>query len=94
MQNIAKRFGGDFDYEHGMQPDLDTEVREVLRWLPPNASLPMGPLKWVEEGKGQKIVVAVGHHEGRERKEKVASLGGKQASGMKTCPRPASTACE
>lgn len=80
MQNIAKRFGGDFDYEHGMQPKLDTEVRGVLQWLPPNASLPMGPLKWVEQGKGQRIVLAVGHNEGREREERVASLRGKQAS--------------
>ena len=67
-------FGGNFEYEHGMAPKLDSEVREVLQWLPPNASLPMGPLKWIDQGKGERIVVAVGSTEGRERWEKVASL--------------------
>ena len=74
MQNIAKKFGGDFEYEHGMQPKLDAEVREVLKWLPPNASLPMGPLKWVDEGKKGRVVVAVGDNEGRERTDRVARL--------------------
>ena len=74
MQNIAKKFGGNFEYEHGMQPKLDAEVREVLKWLPPNASLPMGPLKWIDEGKRGRIAVAVGVNDGRERGEKVASL--------------------
>ena len=74
MENIARKFGGDFEYEHGMQPKLDPEVREVLKWLPPNASLPVGPLKWIDEGKGKRVVVAVGNNEGRPRGEKVASL--------------------
>ena len=74
MQNIAKKFGGDFEYEHGMRPQLDAEVKEVLKWLPPNASLPMGPLKWVNQGKEGRFVVAVGNSEGRAREEKVASL--------------------
>lgn len=74
MENIAQKFGGNFEYEHGMAPKLDPEVREVLKWLPPNASLPMGPLKWIDQGKGERIVVAVGSSEGRERWEKVASL--------------------
>ena len=75
MQNIAKKFGGDFEYEHGMRPKLDAEVSAVLKWLPPNASLPMGPLKWINEGKSGRVVVAIGNNEGRERGEKVASLG-------------------
>lgn len=74
MENIAKKFGGDFEYDHGMQPKLDPEDERVLRWLPPNASLPVGPLKWIDEGKGKRVVVAVGNNEGRGRGEKVASL--------------------
>lgn len=82
MQDIAKKFGGDFEYEHGMRPKLDDEVREVLKWLPPNASLPMGPLKWIDQGKGGRLVVAVGNNEGRERGDKIASLraGRKQSA--------------
>ena len=75
MENIATKFGGNFDYEHGMQPKLDPAVSEVLKWLPPNASLPVGPLKWIDQGKRERVVVAVGSNEGRERREKVASLG-------------------
>lgn len=80
MQKIAKNSGGDFKYEHGMQPKLDAEVREVLKWLPPNASLPMGPLNWLDEGKEGQVIVAVGNNEGRERGEKVASLHSGQKS--------------
>ena len=74
MHDIATKFGGNFEYEHGMQPNLDPEVKAVLKWLPPNASLPMGPLKWIDEGKKGRAVVAVGNSEGRERGEKVAKL--------------------
>ena len=74
MENIAQKSGGDFEYEHGIQPKLDPEVREVLKWLPPNASLPVGPLTWIDQGKGKRFVVAVGNNEGSQRGEKVASL--------------------
>lgn len=74
IQNIAMKFGGDFEYIHGMQPKLEAEVGEILKWLPPNASLPMGPLKWIDEGKRGRSIVAVGVNEGRERGEKVASI--------------------
>lgn len=74
MENIASKFGGEFDYHHGMQPNLDPEVSKVLKWLPPNASLPVGPLKWIEQGKGKRFVVAVGSNEGEERGDKIASL--------------------
>ena len=77
MQNTAKKLGGDFKYEHGMQPKLDAEVR---KWLPPNASLPMGPLKWIDEGKEGRVIVTVGNNKGRERGEKVASLHSSQKS--------------
>ncbi len=77
ISDIPKRFGGDFEYQHGMQPDLDSMVADLLTWVPPNASLPMGPLKWVNEGKGKRGVIAVGSCEGREKGEKIASLKGR-----------------
>ena len=81
MENIAQKFGGDFEYEHGMRPKLDPEVGEVLKWLPPNASLPLGPLKWIEQGKGDRLVVAAGSNEGRDRGEKVATVRRGRKSG-------------
>ena len=74
MENIARKFGGEFDYQHGMQPKLDPEISKVLKWLPPNASLPEGPLKWVELRKGKRVIVAAGHNEGMQRGDKIASL--------------------
>lgn len=43
MRTIAKKFGGDFECEHGMQPKMDAETREVLNWILPSALLPLGP---------------------------------------------------
>ena len=79
-ESIATTFGGDVEYEHGMRPRLDVEVEEVWKWLSPNASLPMGPLKWVDQGKRGRVVVAVGNSEGGKEKK----VGGLQ-SGAKTC---------
>lgn len=73
-QNIAKKFGRAFEYEHGMAPKLDAEIKEGLNWLPPSTSPPMGPLRWIDLGQGERVAVAVGSNEGRERGEKVASL--------------------
>ena len=74
MENIPQRFGGDLEFEHGMQPKLDPELSNALKWLPPNASLPMGPVKWLDQGKRNRVIVAVGSSEGREKGEKIASL--------------------
>ena len=73
-KDIADKFGGDFEYEHGMQPKLDPEISKILKWLPPNASLPMGPMKWIEQEKGKRTAVAVGSNEGMGRGDKVADL--------------------
>lgn len=74
MSNIPKRFGGDFDYEQGMAIDLDAPTREVLSWLPPHKELPLGPLKWTEDGKGGVSIVTVGKSDGKLRNERIATL--------------------
>ena len=74
IENIPTRFGGQFDYQHGMQPSLDPIIADMLTWMPPNASLPMGPMKWVEDGKGGRAAVATGISEETARDEKIASL--------------------
>ena len=57
-----------------MQPSLDPAIADMLTWMPPNASLPMGPMKWVEDGKGGRAAVAAGSSDARGREEKVAGL--------------------
>lgn len=57
-----------------MQLKLLAEVSEMLKWLPPSISLPMEPLKWVDEWKSERLIVAVGNNEGRERGKKIASF--------------------
>ena len=57
-----------------MQPSLDPAIADMLTWMPLNASLPIGPMKWVEDGKWRRAAAAAGNGEGRGRLEKVADL--------------------
>ena len=77
MANIPKRFGGNFDFYHGMQPQLDPVIADMLSWQPPNSQMPPGPMKWVDEGSGKRAAVAVGSGSGRIREEKIAVLRSK-----------------
>lgn len=74
MADIPKRFGGDFDYQHNMLPMLDSASAKKLTWLPPYASFPMGPKKWIDDGKGRRIAVAVGSEHERGKVEKLATM--------------------
>lgn len=74
MPNIPKKFGGGFDYQHGMQPSLDPTIADTLTWLPPSAKLPIGSMKWVEGSKEGRVAVAVGCGGGRDRHERIAIL--------------------
>jgi len=80
MTNIPKRFGGDFDFHHGMQPNLDPVIADMLSWHPSNSQIPKGPMKWVDEGWGKRAAVAVGSSRGRIREEKIAVLRSKNLS--------------
>lgn len=79
MANIPTRFGGEFEYHHGMQPSLDPIIAKLLSWQPPNSDLPQGPMKWVDEG-WERAAVAVGSRGGRIRDAKIAVLRAKHSS--------------
>lgn len=75
VTNIPKRFGGELEHEHGAEPLLDSAINEVLTWLPAaNASLPMGPVKWIDDGEEYRVAVAVGREGGAARRDRIAIL--------------------
>ncbi|MCJ1479454.1 hypothetical protein MMC13_008140 [Lambiella insularis] len=78
VANIPQRFGGEFDYQHGMQPNIDPVIAKIMSWVPPSASLPMGPMKWVDTGKNKRMAVAIGTSEGQARNENIAVLDSKK----------------
>ena len=77
--NIPKKYGGQLDYEFGMQPNLDPEIVEVLDWAPTESGdavkvLPIGPMRWVDAEDGKRTAIAVGSVGGIRRKVAVMSL--------------------
>jgi hypothetical protein len=80
--NIPRKYGGRFDFEFGMPPDLDSETRDILTWLPSNGKadgekyhdLPMGPMRWRNGEAGKRTAIAVGKVDGKERKVGVMTL--------------------
>ena len=75
MADIPKKYGGEFESYHGMEPALDAAISDTLEWQASHASLPQGPMKWVDEGWGRRAALAVGSNEGKDRNEKIAVVG-------------------
>lgn len=68
IANIPKKYGGEHDFEHGMQPDLDTAISETIDWLAPcSGSFPAGPIKLVFSSIGMRLAVATGSIDGVQR---------------------------
>ncbi len=75
VANIPKRFGGELDHEHGSDIVLDPAISEILTWMPAaDATLPLGPMKWIKGRDGSRIAVAVGNKGGQARHDKIAIL--------------------
>lgn len=75
IANIPKRFGGELDHEHGSEILLDPAINEALTWLPAaNASLPSGPIKWVEGKEGSRVAITAGKEGGTARRDRIAIL--------------------
>jgi hypothetical protein len=72
-ENIPRRFGGNFDWSHGMPVDLDVGVRRALMWRG-EQKLPQGPIKWELDKSGGRTAVAVGSVDGTPRADKIAVL--------------------
>ncbi|KAJ5211189.1 hypothetical protein N7491_011009 [Penicillium cf. griseofulvum] len=71
--NIPTKFGGKFQFTHGMPPDLDGNIQQLLK-LDSSKSLPPGPLKWIQDSDGRRTALAVGSKAGSERSVKIATV--------------------
>jgi hypothetical protein len=78
IEDIPRKYGGGFDFEFGMPPSLDPEIRATSNWLDESSQsvgeLPIGPMRWIDDEGGNRIAVAVGKSKGKERKINVMSL--------------------
>ncbi|KAL3474416.1 CRAL/TRIO domain-containing protein [Aspergillus californicus] len=74
--NIPSNFGGGFQFESGMSPDFDSEIRQALKWTKaePTGGLPPGPIKWIRTQSGEMKALATGTVDGAARKEEIATL--------------------
>ena len=74
-EHIPKKYGGKFDFEFGMPPDLDPEIRNMVnREDDPTHKLPLGPMRWVRTEDGKREAIAVGSEDGKERRTRVMTL--------------------
>ncbi|KAK2768506.1 hypothetical protein FQN54_000361 [Arachnomyces sp. PD_36] len=73
MESIPSRFGGKFDWDHGMPLDLDAGIKAGLEWEG-EKELPRGPLKWVLDEAERKTAVSVGSIDGVARTARVARV--------------------
>jgi hypothetical protein len=75
FDTIPKEYGGNFTFQHGGVPKLETSICDRLEWLSvPRGELPDGPIKWIADGEGNKTAVAVGTVNGQRRSQPIAVL--------------------
>jgi hypothetical protein len=75
LANIPIQFGGQFSFQHGAVPKLDSGICRTLQWMTqPVPALPTGPIKWIADQQGRRTAVAVGRVDGEPRHQVIASL--------------------
>ncbi|KAI4244552.1 MAG: hypothetical protein L6R42_010438 [Xanthoria sp. 1 TBL-2021] len=76
VSSIPKKYGGDLDFECGMMPSIDPDLRRCLEIK--DAKLEelflTGPTRWVDGEEGEMIALSVGSIDGKPHKEAVATL--------------------
>ena len=76
IDSIPKKYGGNLDFECGKMPVLDSAVKDVLDMASPDLERMFltAPVKWIDDIDGDMTAVGVGSIDGKERREKVATL--------------------
>ena len=76
IDSIPKKYGGNLDFECGNMPVLDSAVKNVLDLASPDQErlFLTAPVKWIDDVDGDMTAVGVGSVDGKERREKVATL--------------------
>ncbi|KAI4218527.1 MAG: hypothetical protein L6R36_008906 [Xanthoria steineri] len=76
VSSIPKKYGGDLDFECGMMPSIDPDIRKCLEIK--DAKLEelflTGPTRWVDSEEGEMVALSVGSIDGKPHKEAVATM--------------------
>ncbi|KAM0351699.1 hypothetical protein ACHAPU_002709 [Fusarium lateritium] len=73
IESIPTEYGGEFEYMPGSPPRLDQDILKYLEWNISGDSLPEGPIKWIEDQDGRRVVLATGYANGKMRSEVLAT---------------------
>lgn len=76
VSSIPKKYGGELDFECGMMPSIDPEIRRCLDLKNPKLEelFLTGPTRWVDNEEGEMIALSVGSIDGKPHKEAVATM--------------------
>ncbi len=78
IEDIPKKYGGQLDFECGMMPVLDPQVRDCLDikgGAEGEKLFLSAPVRWIEAGEdGEMTALGVGSIDGQQRKEPAATL--------------------
>ncbi|KAL8760858.1 MAG: hypothetical protein Q9184_002968 [Pyrenodesmia sp. 2 TL-2023] len=76
VSSIPQKYGGSLDFECGMMPSIDPQIRKCLDL--PNPKLEelflTGPTRWVDGSEGDMVALSVGSIDGKPHKEAVATM--------------------
>jgi hypothetical protein len=76
--HIPRKYGGQHEFEFGMPPELDDELKALVTWVGEEKEakeLPLGPMRWVNTVEGGRSAIAVGSEQKVQRKKAVLALG-------------------
>lgn len=76
VSSIPKKYGGELDFECGMMPSIDPEIRKCLDLKNPKLEelFLTGPTRWVDGSEGDMVALSVGSIDGKPHKEAVATM--------------------
>ena len=79
MENIPKKYGGNLDWQFGETPNLEPAIANSLSWKENfeqkgHRTLPIGPIKWQYDEKGDLVATAIGTENDKPRKRVIAQL--------------------
>lgn len=79
IDNIPKKYGGNLDWKFGDMPNLEPALVNSLHWednteQKGHRTLPIGPIKWQYDERGDLVATAIGTEDGKPRGKIIARL--------------------
>lgn len=77
--NIPKKYGGGLEFGWTQMPNLEPEIEAAIKWENPSIengrkTLPIGPVKWEKGQNGDMQAWAVGHENGKPRRQLIFTI--------------------